>query len=85
MRAKLASLGQEVRFLVAFNHRLLGWLKTRLKLDDLDLDFLIQRAEAVENKRDEKPGIRIAPLCHFCFRPMQDDRAACIYCGRTPE
>jgi hypothetical protein len=82
---KLASVADEVRFLVAFNQRLLGLLKSRMKLDDLDLDFLIQRAEAAADKRDEKPGIRIAPLCNFCFRPMQDGSVACIYCGRAPE
>ena len=85
LKKKIGAVAEEVRFLAAFNQRLLGILKTRLKLDDLDLEFLIQRAEAVELKRDEKPGVRIAPLCHFCFRPMQDDSVACIYCGRAPE
>jgi hypothetical protein len=85
MKKKLSSVAEEVRFLAAFNERLLGLLKSRMKLDDSDLEFLIRRAEAAEARREEKPGIRVAPLCHFCFRPMQDDSVACIYCGRAPD
>jgi hypothetical protein len=85
MQKKLASLGLEVHSLVAFNQRLLDLLKLRLKLDDQDLDLLIRRAEDAEFKSEERPGVRIAPLCLFCDRPMQDGSVACIYCGRSPE
>ena len=85
MRKRITSLEEEARALAAFNRQLLVTLKARLKLDDLDLDFLNQRTETSETKRDEKPGVHIAPLCNFCFRPMQEDSQACIYCGRVPE
>ena len=85
MQKKLVSLDLAVRALVAFNQRLLDLLKLRLKLDDQDLDLLIRRAEAVELKSDEKPGVHVAPLCQFCDRPMQEDSVACIYCGRSPD
>jgi hypothetical protein len=85
LQKKLASVGEELRFLADFNERLLTLLKSRLKLDDSDLEFLVQRTDAVEAKREEKPGVHVAPLCAFCFRPMQDDSVACIYCGRAPD
>lgn len=82
LQKDLRTLGEELRYLVAFNHRLLDLLRPRLALNDADLDFLIRHAEAAETKRELKPGEHVAPLCRYCDRSMQEDSPACIYCGR---
>lgn len=74
---------EELGYLKTFSRRLLRILKQQLHLEDHELDGLLLQTEEAQQRLAEEPGTRLAPLCPFCERPMQQDSRACIYCGKA--
>jgi hypothetical protein len=81
LKRDLHLISEELSFLKTFSRRLLDILKQQYQLDDPGLNELIRQTEGAELKLEEKPGSGLAPLCPACQRPLQQDSAACIYCG----
>ena len=82
IQRELKRAHEELGYLKTFCHRLLGILKLQFRLNDEELNGLVEQAEVAQAQFEDKPGQKAAPLCSFCHRSLQADSAACIYCGR---
>jgi hypothetical protein len=84
VQRELKFANEELGYLRTFSLRLLAVLKLQLHLSDAELDQLVKQTAGAQDRMDEKPGTKVAPLCAFCHRPLQEDSENCIYCGRKP-
>jgi DNA repair exonuclease SbcCD ATPase subunit len=85
LTGRVSALEQELKFLRQrcdkYNRMLEAvWeiLKERQAWSDADLDEFVKRVA-----KAAQAGAKQARRCPGCGRPLQENLAACMYCGRT--
>jgi hypothetical protein len=81
LRHDLKFVNAELAFLKTFSRKLLTVLELKLSLNLPELDEALRGAEQDREKQIEKMEHHVAPLCNSCGRPLQDEKASCMYCG----